>query len=85
MIKHIAPIAVVLIITCVGCVYSLYWVLFSAWMTAYQTTNYQIWRTNFYIWFIVFIALVIANIYGICRIIKKIKIFKRRSLPVIDL
>lgn len=77
MKKHIILTTIILIITVAGCLYSLYWVLFSAWMTAYQQNDYHIWITNFYVWLIVFFVLVLTNVYGIYWIVAKIKRFKK--------
>ncbi len=30
--------------------YSLYWVLFSIWMTAYPFADLHVWRIHFYVW-----------------------------------
>ena len=73
--KCILLTIIALIIVLAGCLYSLYWVLFSAWMTAYYQDNYQIqiWRNNFYVWLGILIGLIIAEISGIYWIVLKVK------------
>ena len=41
---------VVLLLLAIGEICSLYWALFFLWMTAYRTTNLDMWRMRAYLW-----------------------------------
>ena len=41
---------IALVLLTLGEIDSIYWVLFSAWMTAYPFANSSLWRTRLYLW-----------------------------------